>query len=264
MKLAIPWSANVQNHYGDEYNISFNNMFNNFDHLFDFILSNKEIRFNIQPDDMTYQQMKALDTISQFIYFKIPFKRKIIKNMRKHGLKFFFEPKSAPSSFCLLEEQLMLGVTDIYLCDDLCYNLEKVKKACEKYNVQIRLTLNFIPSKRLDRGINPRAPIFIPESIDKLSKYVDIGEIETNSWVKIGTYYRIWFERKEWKENLRFIYPELEIDIPNESLIPNFLDFKMNCGYKCGYGSPCNKCEQFVKIAQDLRSKNIEIEKELV
>lgn len=32
----------------------------------------------------------------------------------------------------------------------------------------------------------------------------------------------------------------------------------MNCGYKCGYGSVCKKCNQFKEIADDLHEKHIE------
>lgn len=262
MKVAIPWSANIKNRYGDEYNITFNQAKNNFDQLFDFILKYKDTRFNITPEDMTFQQMEVIDNINPLIFYKIPFDKTIIEKLKNKNMKFFFNEFFAPSSFSSLEEQIILGVTDIYICDDLCYNLEKVKKVCSNNGVQVRLILNEIPSTRFDKGINPKAPIFIPECLSELSNYVDIGEINANSWAKIGTLYRIWFERKEWREDLQYIYPELQISIPNQSLIPNFIDFKMNCGYKCGYGSPCKKCEQFVEIARDLHSKNIEYEKE--
>ena len=262
MKLAIPWSTNIKNRYGQEYNITFNDLHNNFDNLFDFISRYKELRFNIQPDSMTYQQMEAIDNISPFIYFKIEKDYKQVKELQERNLKFFFNAASAPSSISLLEEQIILGVTDIYVCDDLCYDLENVKKICERSNVQTRLVLNEIPSKRFDKGINPKAPIFTPECFDELSKYIDVGEFNVNSWAKIGTLYRIWFERQTWKEDLRFIYNDLELYIPNESLIPNFIESKMNCGYRCGRGSSCKKCEQFVEIARDLKSKNIEYKKE--
>lgn len=211
---------------------------------------------------MTYQQMEVIDSINPFIFYKIPFIGEVVAEMKRRNLKFFFEYDYAPSSFTLLEEQIILGVTDIYVKDDLCYNLEKVKKMCDKNGVRTRLILNKIPSSRFDKGYSPKAPIFIPECVDELSKYIDVGEIDINSWTKIGILYKIWFQRKEWNEDLRYLYQDLEIYIPNESLIPNFIESKMNCNYKCSYGSPCNKCEQFVEIARGLKSKNIEYQKE--
>lgn len=41
-------------------------------------------------------------------------------------------------------------------------------------------------------------------------------------------------------------------------MIPDFTVYKMNCGYRCGYGSVCKKCNQFFDMAKDLESKNIE------
>lgn len=232
-------------------------MKNSLDNLFDFILKYKDIRFNIQPDDMDFNQMEAISNLSPFVYFRINRNLETIKEMQKRGIKFFIDAPFAPTNFSSLEEQISLGSSDIYVCEDLCYNLEIVKNYCAAHNVRVRLIINQIPSFRMDKGLNPKAPIFVPESIDELSKYIDVFEIVSTSWIKIDTYHRIWFELKKWKENLQFIYPELEIEIPNESLIPNFLSFKMNCGYKCGHGSPCKKCEQFVEIAQNLKKKNI-------
>jgi hypothetical protein len=48
------------------------------------------------------------------------------------------------------------------------------------------------------------------------------------------------------------------MDIPNQCMMPNFTVYKMNCGYRCGYGSVCKKCNQFYEIAKDLESKKIE------
>lgn len=260
MKLAIPWSANEKNQFGDEYNIVFDQTQNKLDNLFDFLSEHKDIRFNILIKNMTKQQMLVADTVNPNVYFRL-YKSEnldLFSFFKENGLRFFFDYPAAASCFNQLEEQILFGVSDVYIADDLCYNLEKTKTMCDKHDVRIRLVLNRLPSHRYDKGINPKTPYFIPETIDELSKYIDVGEFDSSSWVKINTYYKIWFQRQEWREDLRFIYKDLELDIPNQSLIPNFLYFKMNCGYKCGYGSPCNKCEQFVEIAKSLANKNIE------
>lgn len=257
MKIAIPWSTNPKEQFGDEYNISFDNEVNKFDTLFNFILNHKDLRFNIRIKNMTFQQMKALDNISDNVYFK--YDRGITddehQQLKGEHLKFFFNEKIAPNCLILLEEQLELGVTDVYILDDLCYNLEKVRKMCNKFNVQVRTILNKIPSQRQDKGTNYKTPYFTPEIMDDLSEYIDVGEFETNSWTRIKTYYKIWFQKEEWKENINFLYPELTIDVLNQSLIPNFLTFRLNCGYRCGYGSVCNKCVQFAELAETLYKK---------
>lgn len=74
------------------------------------------------------------------------------------GLKFYFDSSMSIDSFRLLEYVASLGVTDIYITDDLCYNLEMVRRACNKYNIRTRLIINRIPSSRPDKGIDPRSP----------------------------------------------------------------------------------------------------------
>lgn len=41
-------------------------------------------------------------------------------------------------------------------------------------------------------------------------------------------------------------------------MIPDFIVYKMNCGFRCAYGSVCKKCNQFTEMAQDLYNKKIE------
>ena len=209
-------------------------------------------------DDLTIEQMEALYAENEEIHYQISRSNPLHIKMKQKGLPFYFPSTEAAISFRQLEEYVQLGCTDVYIADDLCYNLEKVRKFCDINNLQIRLVLNRIASFRNDKGVDPRAPWFAPEAVDELSKYIDIGEFDCDSWLQINTYYRIWFERQEWRENLKHIYLDMGMDIPNQSLMPAFESFKMNCGYRCAYGSPCKKCNQFIEIAQDLFSKHIE------
>lgn len=177
---------------------------------------------------------------------------------KEKDIKFFFDYYMPAYSFRLLEQMCELGVSDVYIADDLCYSLDKTRTLCNKYGVQIRMILNRIPSLMYAKGSNIRSPWFIPETVDQLAEYVDVAEFDTTSLTKLKTYYKMWFEKKKWRENVDFINLDLEIPIPNDSLIPNFTIFKMNCGYRCAYGSPCNKCQQFYEMAQDLHSKGFE------
>ena len=199
-----------------------------------------------------------LSNVHPQVYFRINRRDSIYKQMQEKNIKFFFDAFSAVDSFRCLEEQCKLGTTDIYIVDDLCYRLKDVRKFADEHNVQVRLILNSIPSKVFDKGRDIKSPWFLPETVDELEKYIDIVDIDSDSWIKIDTLYKIWFKDQKWRANLGFIYPELEINIPNQSLIPNFAIYKMNCGYRCAYGSSCKKCLLFKELADDLANKNIE------
>lgn len=99
--------------------------------------------------------------------------------LQELGIKFYFSPDFPIVNFRLLDYVIQLGVTDVYIMDDLCYNLEKVRAAADKANVRIRLILNRIPSMLLNKGENVRSPIFIPETVDELSKYIDTVEFDS-------------------------------------------------------------------------------------
>ena len=264
MKIALPWDFQEKHqNRADEFNITFVNKPNNFDNLMEFLSTHLDDRFNIIIDtseySFDYAKLKILNAIHHNLYFIIPPKEEIYSKLKEYNIKFYFDASFAATNFRSLEQLAKIGVSSVYIADDLCYNLKKVRIACDKYGLELRWILNTIPSFSLNRTTDVRAPIMLPECINELNKYVDVFEfIENKSWVKIDTLYKIWFIKKEWRENLRFIYPELDIDIWNQSMVPNFNIYKMNCGYKCGYGSVCKKCNQFKEIADDLHKKHIE------
>lgn len=229
----------------------------------EFLSKYPETRFNITIDtsdySFDYNRLRILKNINPNIHIVTSLHQDYYKKLQELGIKFYFNSDFPIVNFRLLDYVIKLGVTDVYIMDDLCYNLKRVREVADKTGVNIRLILNRIPSMLLDKGENVRSPIFIPETVDELSKYIDTVEFEVeNSWTRLETLYKIWFIKKQWRENLQAINADLRIDIPNQSMIPDFTVYKMNCGYRCGYGSVCKKCNQFYEMAKDLESKNIE------
>ena len=71
-----------------------------------------------------------------------------------------------------------LGVSDIYISDDLFYNLEKVKQFTVANDIQIRMVLNRAASTSPDRNNDIRGPFVSPRDMDILEQYIDIGEFD--------------------------------------------------------------------------------------
>lgn len=263
MKIALPWHPNKDRQFADEYNITFSNKPNNFENLIEFLSNHPDERFNITIDTKEYEfdfnKLKILNNINKNIHIVTSFHENHFEQLKDLGIKFYFAPDFPIANFRLFDYVIKLGVTDVYIMDDLCYDLKRVKKAASAAGVSVRLILNQIPSIIPDKGTDVRAPWFIPETIDELSKYIDVAEFDSgNSWARLEVLYKIWFKKKEWRENLRAINPSLEINIFNQSMIPDFAIYKMNCRYRCAYGSACKKCNQFVDLAKDLYNKQIE------
>lgn len=258
MKIALPWDPHKEyQDKADEYNIIFVNKPNNFENLMEFLSLHPTERFNVTIDTsefpFDYSKLKILNVICPNLYCVIPPKEEVYLKLKKYNIKFYFNSSAAAINFRSLEQLAKIGVSSIYIADDLCYDLKNVRDACDKYNLELRWVLDVIPSFFPSKVNDVKAPIMLPECIDELSKYVDVFEFSENqSWAKLNTLYKIWFEKKQWRENLRAIYPELKIDIWNQSMNPNFNTYKMNCKYRCGYGSACKKCIQFKEIADNL------------
>ena len=98
--------------------------------------------------------------------------------LQQNNIKFFFGKELPITSFTLLDEMFANGVSDIYIADDLCYNLAKVSKRCKEKGVQIRLILNRIPITSLLAYDDVRAPIFSPRHYEELNKYIDVAEFD--------------------------------------------------------------------------------------
>lgn len=103
------------------------------------------------------------------------------KKLQELGIKFYFGPDFPIVNYRLLDYAIKLGATDVYIMDDLCYDLKRAHAAAKKANVNIRLVLNHIPSMLINKGEDVRAPIFIPETVDELSKYIDTVEFDSGN-----------------------------------------------------------------------------------
>lgn len=184
----------------------------------EFLSTHQEDRFDIIIDtsdySFDYSKLKVLNAIHKDLHFMIPPKEEIYNKLKEYGFKFYFGPEYAATNFRSLERLAKTGTSAVYIADDLCYNLECVRKACDSYGLELRWILNAIPSFSPDKGSDVRAPIMLPECIDYLSEYVDVYEFaENRSWARLDVLYKTWFIKKQWRENLRALYPELEIDI---------------------------------------------------
>ena len=104
-----------------------------------------------------------------------------VAHLKEIGCKFFFDESSIPCySYGLLDTMINLGVSDIYIYDNLCYHMKHIKEKCEKNNIRTRLTINTIPSVSPDRGEDCKAPVYCPRDADIIEQYIDT--IEFDCW----------------------------------------------------------------------------------
>lgn len=126
----------------DEYNITFSNKPNNFDNLMEFLSTHQDERFNISIDtseySFDYTKLKILNAIHKNLYFIIPPREEIYTKLKEYGLNYYFNFNYAATNFRNLEQLVKAGVSAVYIADDLCYNLKRVRQACDVYGVELR------------------------------------------------------------------------------------------------------------------------------
>ena len=152
-----------------------------FDKLISFIneYPNKRINIAISDLELPLNHLITLNKIHSQLYIRLNiYQSSWLPQLKENDIKFFFDNSVPVTSFSLLDNMIHLGVTDVYIADDLCYNLEKVSNRCKDSNVQIRLVLNRIPATNPVSFSDIYAPIFTPRFFEELDKYIDVAEFD--------------------------------------------------------------------------------------
>lgn len=269
IKLAIPFHLDYElNDKVSEFNVLFDCNYNRLTKMLEFLETYKDKRVNIQFINYKEEIVCSICAAKPNTYVRLMSDQiREAENLTKRGVKFFFDKEISAYNVTSLNFLIEQDVTDVYLQDDLWYNLPAVRAYCTEKDVRIRLVLNKIPSSSPNRGTDIKGPIFSPIDMDILEKYVDVFEFDLGdkpNWGLCNVLYRNWFERHKWFGQLREINDEVKIDWPCSSYLPLLLESKIACQRRCDWriDNKCNKCEQFLDIAKSLDDRNIKIKLE--
>ena len=234
-----------------------------FDKLISFIEAypNKRINIAIRDSDIPINHLVTLNKLHSNLYIRLNlYQFPQAEKLKEKEIKFFFDNTVPVSTFILLDELIRLGVSDVYIADDLCYNLDKVAIRCKRDNVQVRLILNRIPATTPTAYSDVRAPIFTPRHFETLDQYIDVAEFDcfysdesdAYNWNIFNVLYKAWFKKHDWYNDLREINKDLEIFYPVRQEMPAFIDRKIECERRCVYKNTCRKCDTVMELARDL------------
>lgn len=267
MELAIPFKLNNEEYdnIAGEFNILFRESRNSPEKLIEFCETYPDKRINIEMDILDCSLVRLLDKAHPNVHIRIKMVGQLdaIPLLQKQNSKFFIDYTIQPArSFSELHYLASLGVSDIYVADDLVYSMRKVHDYTQANNIGVRMVLNRIPSSFPDTD-DPTGPWFAPQVLHVIKPYIDTVEFDCGSpfdWHQFGVYYRTWFTRKHWHGDLREIYPDLDLVIPNDSLFAEeLIKYKIQCDRHCASDviQYCHRCEQFVELAQEMAERKI-------
>lgn len=213
---------------------------NNLKKIISIYNENKDIKFDIQ----------------------LPFyNQKFMEELKDTNLKYFF--KVAANSWDKFTGLISQNVSDIYITDELAFELDKVAEIAHKNNIKVRIYPN-IAQSRWDK-LSDILKFFIrPEDIEMYEPYVDACEFYGDKAQQIDTYYKIYQEDKKWFGDLQEIIIGLDSKIDSRYIIPRFAEKRIKCGKDCLKGGKCEMCKRILDLSEQLENAHliVQIDKE--
>lgn len=213
---------------------------NNLKKIISIYNENKDIKFDIQ----------------------LPFyNQKFIEELKDTDLKYFF--KAAVNSWDKFTGLMSQNVSDIYITDELAFELDKVAEIAHKNNIKVRIYPN-VAQSRWDK-LSDILKFFIrPEDIEMYEPYVDVCEFYGDKAQQIDTYYKIYQEDKKWFGDLQEIIIGLDSKIDSRYIIPRFAEKRIKCGKDCLKGGKCEMCKRILDLSEQLENAHliVQIDKE--
>lgn len=147
------------------------------------------------------------------------------------------------------------GVSDVYITDDLGFELDQVSAIVHAAAAQVRVYPNIAQSKYYKtKGIKK---FFIrPEDVHTYEKYVDVMEFFCGI-DKFNVLYEIYKEQKAWLGDLSELILELDTPIDSRCIVSYFSERRVKCRKNCMRGRGCNLCDSIVELAQTLSKNDI-------
>lgn len=271
MKLAIPFKLfHELNDVADEFNIEYNPEVNDLDKLGDFLEEFADKTVNIRiVGGVTKKDVKAIRRQGTNVAFRLgkddASQTEMLQDL---GVRFFFDSNIPAYNKVSLSHYLAMGVSDVYIADDLAYALKDTKEACNRLGVRIRMVLNRVPSMSPHKGSDPRSFVIRPDDFSFLDGVVDVAEFDC--WHEDGTKYNfsklsvlhdVFFKKQCWHGDLGELNHDLVMPMPNDTLLPEFTKNKARCGLRCVGTGSCRKCNSLLDIAYAMDKKKWKIKK---
>jgi len=155
-----------------------------------------------------------------------------------------------------LHTLISLGVSDVYIVEQLGFELDKVKKICGD-KVQIRTYPNVcqLPAIGGKCKLDKIYGFFItPNEIPIYEKYIDVCEFFYNSQKKEEVYFDI-YKNESWLGNLKDLIGDFDEDIYSQYLFPTFGIYRSVCGRECLKGEKCNLCQRAIELSNEFQKE---------
>ena len=204
--------------------------------------------------------MKELNEKYPNLYIQFPQYDTEIKNiLQENNIKNYFF-STYVNNIDLFYVLLNSGVSDIYVVEALCFELDKISKMAKEKDIRLRTYPNI--AQAISSEIPALKRFFIrPEDIKDYEPYIDVCEFLYEDTICLN-YLEIYKNKQEWFGNLAEIISGLDTDLDSRYILPRFGETRAKCGKRCFRGDPCHICELIQETAGTLEKIGVRIEKD--
>lgn len=229
----------------DEIKISSNDI----DKLYDFYVDFPEKTYIIIIISTNFSQnfWVRLQEHSKRIKIKVcTNKLEIVKIAKSYNLSVYL---SYPIlSFFELQALLQLGVSDVLIDGVLFFKIKEVFQICNN-STNIRIIVNQCYPNYIPPQINGICGTFIrPEDIPIYEPFIQICEFDAPNGLNQEAALLEIYKRQFWADNLNFICTNLNYDVDNSLIQPNFAKNRLNCGQICMENKMCHLCQSIFQF----------------
>lgn len=214
---------------------------------------NKTVILTVEhPEDI--DRISNLATRYTNIKIKVDLDNKELTDAAMHsGVPYFFS--TMVDDWDTFIGIVNLNPTDVYIVNELGFELDKVASIAHQYNTQIRVFPNVAQSKWAK---TPDIKKFFirPDDISLYEPYVDVIEFFGHEQ-QLSIYYEAYAHDGKWFGQLNEIINDFYSDIDSRNILPIFGSTRIKCGKRCIKGRACKICERITHFASTLEEQNL-------
>ena len=179
-----------------------------------------------------------------------------IPQLIEYKISFFFNDKIY--SIDKVWELIDLGVSDVYICGELGFELANISTKIHDAGVKIRVFPDIAQSTR--GGGESLTKFYIrPEDIYNYEDYIDICEFFADDKTRDNVLYKVYAKNKHWYHNIQDIILNFDDDISNLSFPKSFGEVRTRCNKKCLKNGKCKICYRAKELSTVLTKNGLHL-----
>lgn len=139
---------------------------------------------------------------------------------------------------------MALDATDIYLTDEICFDIKDAAAVVHSSGAKVRIYPN-VAQSRFGRMRDVFCFFVRPEDIDLYEPFVDVCEIWPADDKRTEVLLEIYKNKKEWFGPLNEIISNFDSPIDGKHILPIFGQRRLYCKKRCMHGTTCGICSEW-------------------